>query len=118
MQSQDWTEAQSGKIAGAVAVAGDLWLSHLAGLPDLRQIAVTCAQGFPDFRRDARGWRRGNDMLAAWQPVSLNVLSPRTQRPGIALRVCLHAPARQVWGACLNAPARGACLNAPPGIRS
>jgi hypothetical protein len=41
-------------------------MSHLNGPLDMGQIAVACALGYVDLRHDARGWRSGNDTLAAW----------------------------------------------------
>lgn len=66
MQSQPLMAAHWGKIAVAVTVLGDRWLSHLKGPLDMGQIAVGCALGYLDFRHDARGWRALSPALAGW----------------------------------------------------
>lgn len=62
----EWVEGQWDKIARACAALNTRWMSHLSGPIDMGQIAVACALGYVDFRHDARGWRKGNDALAAW----------------------------------------------------
>ncbi|WP_170396722.1 glutathione S-transferase [Ruegeria arenilitoris] len=61
-----WKDAQWGKIERACAALNQRWMAHLAGPLDMGQIAVACALGYLDMRHDARGWRKGNDALAAW----------------------------------------------------
>lgn len=65
-QWPEWTDAQWSKISGACAALNTRWMSHLNGPLDMGQIAVACALSYVDFRHDARGWRHGNDALAAW----------------------------------------------------
>lgn len=65
-QSQGWIDAQWSKVARAVSVLNARWMSHLHGPLDMGQISVACALSYVDFRHDARGWRTGNDALAAW----------------------------------------------------
>lgn len=65
-QSPGWVEAQWDKAARAIAALNTRWMSHLHGPTDMGQIAVACALGYVDFRHDARGWRTGNEALAAW----------------------------------------------------
>jgi glutathione S-transferase len=65
-QWDDWLDAQWGKIASACKALNDRWMSHLHGPLDIGQISVACALGYIDFRHGARGWRTGNDALAAW----------------------------------------------------
>ncbi|WP_420585647.1 glutathione S-transferase [Ruegeria sp.] len=65
-QWDDWVEAQWVKIDRACAVLNQRWMAHLSGPLDMGQIAVGCALGYLDLRHDARGWRKGNDALAAW----------------------------------------------------
>lgn len=65
-QFPDWVEAQWNKVARSCATLNTRWISHLRGPLDMGQIAVGCALGYLDFRLDARGWRKGNDALAAW----------------------------------------------------
>ncbi len=62
----EWVDGQWDKIARSVAALNSRWMSHLNGPLDMGQIAVACALGYVDFRHDARGWRKGNDALAAW----------------------------------------------------
>lgn len=61
-----WSDSQWAKIERACAALNTRWMSHLAGALDIGQIAVGGALGYVDLRHDARGWRRGNDALAAW----------------------------------------------------
>ncbi|MGB5863411.1 MAG: glutathione S-transferase [Sulfitobacter sp.] len=63
---QTWVDGQWDKVARSVAALNTRWMSHLQGPLDMGQIAVGCALAYVDFRHDARGWRRGNDGLAAW----------------------------------------------------
>ncbi|WP_170376364.1 glutathione S-transferase [Ruegeria atlantica] len=65
-QWDHWKDAQWGKIERACAALNQRWMAHLAGPLDMGQIAVACALGYLDLRHDARGWRKGNDALAAW----------------------------------------------------
>ncbi|WP_037313961.1 glutathione S-transferase [Ruegeria halocynthiae] len=65
-QWDGWLEAQWSKIERACAVLNQRWMAHLSGPLDMGQIAVGCALGYLDLRHDARGWRKGNDALAAW----------------------------------------------------
>jgi glutathione S-transferase len=62
----EWVEGQWDKVSRGVAALNTRWMSHLNGPLDMGQIAVGCALGYLDFRHDARGWRKGNDGLAAW----------------------------------------------------
>ncbi len=62
----EWVEAQWVKIERACAALNQRWMAHLSGSLDMGQIAVGCALGYLDLRHDARGWRNGNDALAAW----------------------------------------------------
>ncbi|MDU8927662.1 glutathione S-transferase [Alisedimentitalea sp. MJ-SS2] len=68
-RSEEWIEAQWGKVANAVKAVNDRWMSHLNGPLDMAQIAIACALGYLDFRHDARGWRKGNDALDDWYAV-------------------------------------------------
>lgn len=65
-QWDDWTESQWVKIDRACAALNQRWMAHLSGPLDMGQVAVGCALGYLDLRHDARGWRKGNDALAAW----------------------------------------------------
>lgn len=65
-QHPEWADAQWAKISGACNALNKMWMSHLAGPLDMGQIAVGCALGYVDFRQGDRGWRKGNDALAAW----------------------------------------------------
>jgi glutathione S-transferase len=65
-RSEDWIEAQWGKVANAVKAVNDRWMSHLNGPLDMSHIAIGCALGYLDFRHDARAWRKGNDALDDW----------------------------------------------------
>jgi len=63
----EWTAAQWGKAARAIATINSRWMSHLKGPLNMAQIAVSCALSYVDLRHDARNWRAGNDALATWQ---------------------------------------------------
>lgn len=65
-QSEDWLDAQWGKIAGAVAAVNSRWMSHLSGPLDMSHIAIASALAYLDFRHDDRKWRKGNDALDDW----------------------------------------------------
>lgn len=65
-QYQDWMDAHWEKVARALTAVNDRWMSHLSGPLDMAQIGVACALGYLDLRHDGRGWRNGNDALAAW----------------------------------------------------
>lgn len=65
-QWDSWTDAQWIKIERACAALNQRWMAHLSGSLDMGQIAVACALGYLDLRHDARGWRQGNEALAAW----------------------------------------------------
>lgn len=65
-QSQDWIDAQRGKVMGACAALNERWMSHLQGPLNMGQIAVACALAYVDFRHPDAGWRIGNEALADW----------------------------------------------------
>ncbi|MGJ8621755.1 MAG: glutathione S-transferase [Yoonia sp.] len=65
-QSIDWIEAQWGKASRGIAAVNARWMSHLSGPLNIGQIAMGCALSYIDLRHDARGWRNGNEALAAW----------------------------------------------------
>lgn len=65
-QSPDWMDAQWTKASRAVSALNDRWISHLKGPLDIGQIGTACALSYLDLRHDSRGWRTGNDTLAAW----------------------------------------------------
>ncbi len=65
-QAPAWLDAQWSKIARAVVALDGTWMGDLAGPVNMGQIAVGCALGYLDLRHAARGWRKGNDRLAAW----------------------------------------------------
>ena len=59
-------------------------MSHLNGPLDMGQISVACALSYLDFRHDARGWRKGNDALAAWYEGFENRESMQASAPPVA----------------------------------
>jgi glutathione S-transferase len=65
-RSPTWVEAQWAKVDRALTALEDRWTSHLAGHPDMGQIAVGCALGYLDFRHADRDWRAGRPGLSAW----------------------------------------------------
>ncbi len=65
-QMDEWCDAQWAKIERGCAALERDWMGHLDGPLDMGQIAAGCALSYLDFRLDARGWRKGNDALAAW----------------------------------------------------
>jgi glutathione S-transferase len=65
-QMPEWVDGQWGKIERACAALNTQWMGQLTGPLDMGKIAVGCALGYVDLRHDARGWRQGNDALAAW----------------------------------------------------
>ncbi|WP_108813271.1 glutathione S-transferase [Loktanella sp. Alg231-35] len=65
-QSPDWIEAQWAKAARGIAAVNSRWISHLSGPLNIGQIGVACALSYIDLRHSERGWRNGNEALAAW----------------------------------------------------
>ena len=63
---EDWVEGQWHKISRSCTALNTRWMSQLSGPLAVGQIAVACALAYVDFRHGARGWRQGNDTLAAW----------------------------------------------------
>lgn len=66
LRSEAWTEAQWGKVTGALDAIESRWMSHLAGPVNAGQIAVGCALGYLDLRHAGRAWRDGRPALAEW----------------------------------------------------
>lgn len=83
-QMPEWVDGQWDKVARACGALNTRWMSHLAGPLDMGQIAVACALGYVDFRHDARGWRSGNDALAAWYAQFDSRPSMQATRPPVA----------------------------------
>ena len=65
-QSNDWIEAQWGKVHRAIGVLNERWMSHLTAPVNMGQVSVACALSYLDFRLDARNWRQGHEALARW----------------------------------------------------
>ncbi|MEM6940878.1 MAG: glutathione S-transferase [Pseudomonadota bacterium] len=84
MQMAPWVEGQWDKVARACAALNTRWMSHLQGPLNMGQIAVGCALAYVDFRLDVRGWRQGNDALAAWFDVFDSRASMAATRPPTA----------------------------------
>lgn len=59
-------EAQWGKVVRALDAVEGRWLGHLAGAPDIGQVALGCALGYVDYRLGERNWRQGRPGLAEW----------------------------------------------------
>ena len=64
--SEPWIEAQWGKVERGLDALNTRWMSHLTGPVGAGHISVACALGYLDFRHEARDWRQGRAMLAAW----------------------------------------------------
>ena len=64
--STEWTEAQWAKAMGACDALQSRWMDLLNGPLTMAHISVACALGYLDLRHDARNWRQGHDVLAAW----------------------------------------------------
>ncbi|SFE19962.1 Glutathione S-transferase [Sulfitobacter brevis] len=79
-----WVEGQWGKIARACATLNTRWVSQLSGPVDMGQIAVGCALAYVEFRLGDRGWRTGNDALAAWFKTFESRPSMQATRPPAA----------------------------------
>ena len=65
-QSEDWINAQWGKVERTLDAIGSRWMSHLEGPLNMGQISVACALSYIDFRHDVRNWREGRKALADW----------------------------------------------------
>lgn len=83
-QMPEWVDGQWDKIARSCAALNTRWMSHLQGPLDMGQIAVACALAYVDFRHEARGWRKGNDALAAWYETFDSRPSMQATRPPAA----------------------------------
>ena len=83
-QWDGWTDAQWSKVIGGCNAINTRWMSHLNGPLDMGQISVACALSYLDFRHDARGWRKGNDALAAWYEGFENRESMQASAPPVA----------------------------------
>jgi glutathione S-transferase len=66
LQFRDWVEAQWAKASRAIAAINLDWIDHLHGPMTIGHISTACALSYVDLRHDARGWRHGNEALAAW----------------------------------------------------
>lgn len=64
--SEDWIEAQWGKVDRSLGAIEARWMSHLSGPMDMAHIGLGAALGYLDFRLDARNWRASNPNLAKW----------------------------------------------------
>ena len=64
--SNEWTEAQWAKAMGGCDALQSRWMDLLNGPLTMAHISVACALGYLDLRHDARNWRQGHDVLAAW----------------------------------------------------
>ena len=65
-RSEDWIEAQWGKVMAALDVLETRWMSHLAGPLDIGQISVAAALAYITFRQTEREWQGTHPQLAAW----------------------------------------------------
>jgi len=65
-QSEEWINAQWGKVERTLDAIGSRWMSHLEGPLNMGQISVACALSYIDFRHDVRNWREGRKALADW----------------------------------------------------
>lgn len=80
---EPWLDAQWAKIARSLDAIDTRWMAHLHGPLDMGQIAVGCALGYLDLRHADRDWRRGRDVLAAWEArfagrASMRATAPQT----------------------------------------
>jgi len=80
-QMPEWVDGQWNKIARACSALNTRWMSHLSGPLDMGQVSVACALAYVDCRHDARGWRKGNDALAAWYEAFDSRPSMQATRP-------------------------------------
>jgi glutathione S-transferase len=80
-QFAPWTEGQWAKIARSLDALESRWMGHLAGAPNIGQVAVGCALGYLDFRHEARRWRDGRGTLAAWYADFAERPSMQSTRP-------------------------------------
>jgi glutathione S-transferase len=70
LRFQPWTDAQWAKVTRALDALEAGWMDDLttprSGCPDMGHMALAAALGYVDFRLDARRWRTGRPLLAAW----------------------------------------------------
>lgn len=80
LQSQDWIDAQWGKVDGGLDALESMWIPHLKGPLTIGPIAVACMLGYLDLRHADREWRATHPNLAAW-------LAEFAQRPSLTATV-------------------------------
>lgn len=76
-----WIEGQWAKVARSLDALEARWMGHLAGAPNIGQIAIGCALGYLDLRHEARHWRNGRAALAAWYADFADRPAMRATRP-------------------------------------
>lgn len=62
-----WLDGQWAKITRALDTVQSRWMDHLSGPIDMGVIGIGIALEYLDFRHPDRDWRKGCDVLAAWQ---------------------------------------------------
>jgi glutathione S-transferase len=67
LRYEPWLDAQWAKVTRALDALDTRWMAHLHGPLDMGQIAIGCALGYLDFRHPDKDWRKGRDVLAAWE---------------------------------------------------
>ena len=84
VRSEDWLEAQRGKVQRGLDALEQNWVGHLQGPLDIGHIGVGCVLDYLDFRREMGGfadWREGRPGLQNWandflQRASMQATSP------------------------------------------
>lgn len=66
LQSDDWKNAQWGKVMGAISAIENRWMAHLNAPLNMGQISVACALAYLDFRHGDRNWQQDHEALATW----------------------------------------------------
>lgn len=79
--SETLLDAWWSRVERTVSAIESRWMAHLAGRPDMAQIAVGVALSYLDFRHDARDWRQGQPALADWHAAFSERPSMRATAP-------------------------------------
>ena len=65
-RSEDWVEAQWGKIIHGLDALETHKFSAMNGPANFGQFSMACALGYLDFRHKSRAWRIGRAYLSTW----------------------------------------------------
>ena len=65
-RSEDWVEAQWGKIVNVLDALEERKFSAMNDPLNFGQLSIACALGYLDFRHKKREWRKGRESISTW----------------------------------------------------